>query len=88
MKLELIKNADSIIREKSNQIKVAQSRIDVNHINMAFGNSEGSRITQIQTYVGCQVIATAKGAETHIRDVHDYKMKGFEYCKEFNFVFS
>ncbi|MHA2278191.1 MAG: TldD/PmbA family protein [Candidatus Kariarchaeaceae archaeon] len=84
-KLELLKQADSIMRKRSDQIKVAESRIDANRVIMAFGNSEGSRIKQVQTYVGCQVIVTAKGTETHNRDSHDYKMKGFEFCDEFNF---
>ncbi|MFX1534549.1 MAG: TldD/PmbA family protein [Promethearchaeota archaeon] len=84
-KLEILKKADSILREAGEQIRVSVSTLDAYRINLAFANSEGSRLGQIQTYIGCRVAATAVGTEVHRRSSRDYKMKGFEFVKEFDF---
>lgn len=83
-KLEILKASDSILKEAGEQIRVRESEIDAYRVNLAFANSEGSRINQIQTYVGTSVNVVAISTETHTRSLRDYKMKGFEQVEEFN----
>ncbi len=84
-KVELLTLADSTMKEAGEQIKVTESLINSYNVLLFFGNSEGSRITQNQTYVGCQVRATAIGTEIQRRTSQDYQMRGFEFVKDFNF---
>ncbi|MFQ5980030.1 MAG: TldD/PmbA family protein [Candidatus Heimdallarchaeota archaeon] len=85
-KLELLKTADSIIRETSDQIQVSIAGMGSYRIRLFFGNTEGTRINQDQTFVGCGVSANAVGTDTQIRSSSNYSMKGFEYARnEFNF---
>ncbi|MFX1506728.1 MAG: TldD/PmbA family protein [Promethearchaeota archaeon] len=83
-KLELMKIADSTLKEAGDQIKVRETRSGAYRVNLAFANSEGSRIHQTQTYVGAYIRTVAKGQETHVRTAYDFKMKGFEHIKEFD----
>ncbi|MFX0204762.1 MAG: TldD/PmbA family protein [Candidatus Hodarchaeota archaeon] len=83
-KLELLRAADSILKADE-QIKVSTSVFDAYRVKLAFASSEGSKINQTQTYVGSGVKATAAGAEVHLRSSVNYKMKGFEYAKEYNY---
>ncbi len=85
-KLEMLKLSDSVLRENS-QVRVAQSDMEARRINFYFANSEGTQIHQEQSYMGCNVAATATaaGKEIQRRDHHDYQMRGFEFAKEFNY---
>lgn len=83
-KLELLKVADSTMQEEG-EIKVTESEIDSYRIKLFFANSEGTRINQEQTYVGCTVRATAVGMEVQLRSSRDYQMRGFELTQDFDF---
>lgn len=85
-KLELLKVADSTLKEAGEQIKVAETQCGVYRVELVFANSEGSRIHQIQTYVGSRIRTVAKGTDTHVRSAYDFKMKGFEHAQEFDYV--
>ncbi|MHA2246770.1 MAG: TldD/PmbA family protein [Candidatus Hodarchaeales archaeon] len=84
-KIELLKLADSTMREAGEQIKVTESEIDSHKIKLFFANSEGTKINQEQTYVGCTVRATAVGMEVQRRSSRDYQMRGFELTQDFDF---
>lgn len=81
-KLELIGEADSTIREGGDQIKVSTSWLDSFRIKLFFANTEGTRIFQQQTLMGCFLGATAVGDEVQNRSFRDYQMKGFEFAQE------
>ncbi len=85
-KLELLKIADSTLREAGDQIKVTETHCGAYRVKLSFANSEGSRIHQTQTYVGSRVRTVAKGTETHVRSAYDYKMKGFEHAQAFDYA--
>ncbi|MHA2232736.1 MAG: TldD/PmbA family protein [Candidatus Hodarchaeales archaeon] len=84
-KLEVLKGADSVMREASDEIKVSKSWLDIFRVQLSFANSEGTRINQDQTFVGCLVEATAASNDVQVRDSMDYQMKGYEFVKEFDF---
>ncbi|MFX1247192.1 MAG: TldD/PmbA family protein [Promethearchaeota archaeon] len=84
-KLELLKEADSILREAGEEIKVTETELAAYRVELSFANSEGTRIQQTQTYVGSNVQAIAKATEIHVRSYGDFKMKGFEHVKEFDY---
>ncbi|MHA1911511.1 MAG: TldD/PmbA family protein [Candidatus Kariarchaeaceae archaeon] len=84
-KLAILKNSNSILGEAGEQIRVNSSSLDAYRINIHFGNSEGTRIEQEQTYLGWSLQAVAAGMEIHTRSSRDYKMMGFEFVKDFDF---
>ncbi|MHA2494442.1 MAG: TldD/PmbA family protein [Candidatus Hodarchaeales archaeon] len=85
-KLDILRNADEIIRESGDQIRVSRTFIDAFRIRAFLGNTEGSRINQEQTFVGVAVQATAIGTDVQTRFSGNYLMRGFEYANsEFNF---
>ncbi|MFX0094078.1 MAG: TldD/PmbA family protein [Candidatus Hodarchaeota archaeon] len=84
-KIEILKKADSILRNGQDQIKVNKGILAANRFTMAFANSEGSRVNQIQTFITCYVSANAVGTETQLRSSLEAQMKGFEFVKEFDF---
>ncbi|MHA2369347.1 MAG: TldD/PmbA family protein, partial [Candidatus Hodarchaeales archaeon] len=83
---DILRNADEIIRESGDQIRVSRTFIDAFRIRAFLGNTEGSRINQEQTFVGVAVQATAIGTDVQTRFSGNYLMRGFEYANsEFNF---
>ncbi|MHA2075611.1 MAG: TldD/PmbA family protein, partial [Candidatus Hodarchaeales archaeon] len=84
-KIELLKTTDSILKEAGKEIRATKSFFEAYRINLILANSEGSKINQTQTYVGSGVSATAVGTEVQLRSSRDYKMKGFEHIREFDY---
>jgi TldD protein len=84
-KLEILKNADSIMAEKGDVIKVRENGMDFVKINLEYGNSEGTLISEQELFSGCICSATAIANDNQNRMRMLYEMRGFEYIDNFDF---
>ncbi len=84
-KLEILKKADSIMAEKGDIIKVRQNKMDFVKVNLDYGNSEGTLISEQELFSGCFSSATAIANDNQKRQTDLYEMRGFEYIDMFDF---
>jgi len=84
-KLEILKKADSIMAEKGDIIKVRENGMDFAKINLEYGNSEGTLISEQELFSGCISSATAIANDNQNRMRMLYEMRGFEYIDMFDF---
>ncbi|MFX0021846.1 MAG: TldD/PmbA family protein [Candidatus Hermodarchaeota archaeon] len=84
-KLEILKKADSIMAEKGDVIKVRENEMDFAKINLEYGNSEGTLISEQELFSGCICSATAIANDNQNRNRILYEMRGFEYIDIFDF---
>jgi len=84
-KIEILKKADSIMAEKGDVIKVRENAMDFVKINLDYGNSEGTLISQQELFSGYGCSATAIANDNQNRNTGLYEMRGFEYIDIFNF---
>ncbi|MFX1377692.1 MAG: TldD/PmbA family protein [Promethearchaeota archaeon] len=84
-KIEILKNADSIMAEKGNSIKVRENSMYFAKININYGNSEGTLISQQELFSGAGCSATAIEKDNQNRNIMLFDMRGYEYIDMFNF---
>ena len=84
-KLEVLKKADSIMAENGDVIKVRENGMDFVKINLEYGNSEGTLISEQELFSGCICSATAIANDNQNRNRMLYEMRGFEYIDMFDF---
>ncbi|MFX0140734.1 MAG: TldD/PmbA family protein [Candidatus Hodarchaeota archaeon] len=84
-KIEILKKADSIMAEKGDIIKVRENGMDFVKVNLDYGNSEGTLISQQELFSGCGCSATAIANDKQNRNTALYEMRGFEYVDMFDY---
>ncbi|MFX0042348.1 MAG: TldD/PmbA family protein [Candidatus Hodarchaeota archaeon] len=84
-KIEIMKKADSIMAEKGDVIKVRENAMEFFKINIDYGNSEGTLISQQELFSGCICSATAIANDNQRRIASLYEMRGYEFVDTFNF---
>ncbi|MFX0003816.1 MAG: TldD/PmbA family protein [Candidatus Hodarchaeota archaeon] len=84
-KIEILKKADSIMSEKGDSIKVRENSMYFARINLNYGNSEGTMISQQELFTGGGCSATAIENDNQNRNIILFDMRGYEYIEMFDF---
>ncbi|MFX0105760.1 MAG: TldD/PmbA family protein [Candidatus Hodarchaeota archaeon] len=84
-KIEILKKADSIMAEKGNPIKVRENSMYFTKINLDYGNTEGTLISEQELFSGCSCSATAIENDNQNRNIMLFEMRGYEYIDMFDF---
>ncbi len=84
-KIEILKKADSIMAEKGDIIKVRENTMYFAKINLEYGNSEGTLISEQELFSGGGCSATAIENDNQNRNIMLFEMRGYEYINMFDF---
>ena len=84
-KIEILKKADSIMAEKGDIIKVRENLMYFAKINLEYGNSEGTLISEQELFTGGSCSATAIENDNQNRNIMLFDMRGYEYIDMFDF---